>query len=814
MGANGLVDRISSAHTASTVERALAEAIPTHVREVMLAHQRDENTAAARRLLAVADCVSSRMKTLRIIGAEPRRARALALSEIAQAGTCTIHTAEVHSSIGLLLDQRLPAIRDAALAGLLDMSHLSTIYRALNEIPPEVTEQVEEDVLAAARHLTPAALAKEIERLLVSVDPDSAERRREVETRRRHVRRYPRAAGMAQVNAYLSADEAIAFDGTLDEIASTVCPFDPRDKNVRRADAILALAAGTDRLACGCGRDDCAAAETIAEEVADAADAAADPGAASAAASTSTGPSTSTRPSQRVAAPGDASSSDAPADADLSAVAPALSTSRGAGDEEPVPVPAPVSDNAGLCPRCAAGSAGGKSHRDPRYRVGDHLRGVEGRRASRVHVYLHADLATIANLAENPAFLTGHGPIGAEYARMLAENAQWQLIVSEATHLADEWTKRHPRPTTPARPDAPTPGSVRSDKGVAEKPGGVRLDKPKYPDDGEPHAEPGPHDDADSDRDVDEDPEFWDFIEIEYEKFLDRHREADRLRKAYLGRKHPHDTAPLEGVPRPAAPTPLRHIRLRGFVPLPVIGDGRLIDTIEARIAEHPALAGGVFPDGRGGYSSPPPGALKYKPRRRVARSVRARDGHCRHPGCTVRADRCEFDHVVPFNHRYPEKGGWTVPENLHCLCKQHHQLKTWGYWSVTVLAGYAELWTSTITGQRAISLPGGFRPRSVGADLMRTGRVETPDTAQAPEAKSLSGEDADQEDEPASACRPPGDQTTPEHPNASDEGNADHVEATSGTQPSYGTHAPPTGTVSPWAPSPDGHCDDGPAPF
>ena len=51
-----------------------------------------------------------------------------------------------------------------------------------------------------------------------------------------------------------------ALDRRLNELAATVCDADPRTREQRRADGLGVLAAGADRLACGCGSSDCAAA--------------------------------------------------------------------------------------------------------------------------------------------------------------------------------------------------------------------------------------------------------------------------------------------------------------------------------------------------------------------------------------------------------------------------------------------------------------------------------------------------------------------------------------------------------------------------
>ncbi len=53
-------------------------------------------------------------------------------------------------------------------------------------------------------------------------------------------------------------------------------------------------------------------------------------------------------------------------------------------------------------------------------------------------------------------------------------------------------------------------------------------------------------------------------------------------------------------------------------------------------------------------------------------RFLRLRDRTCRHPGCGQPAGRTDADHVVPY-----DCGGRTSCQNLCCLCRSHHRLKT-----------------------------------------------------------------------------------------------------------------------------------------
>ena len=73
----------------------------------------------------------------------------------------------------------------------------------------------------------------------------------------------------------------------------------------------------------------------------------------------------------------------------------------------------------------------------------------------------------------------------------------------------------------------------------------------------------------------------------------------------------------------------------------------------------------------------PPPPAAGYGPTAAQYRYLRARDRHCRFPGCRQVARSCDADHVVPYDHHKPERGGPTCVGNLAMLCRRHHRLKT-----------------------------------------------------------------------------------------------------------------------------------------
>jgi len=78
--------------------------------------------------------------------------------------------------------------------------------------------------------------------------------------------------------------------------------------------------------------------------------------------------------------------------------------------------------------------------------------------------------------------------------------------------------------------------------------------------------------------------------------------------------------------------------------------------------------------------TSGPPG---YRPSTELVRRVVERDRTCRFPGCRVPAWRCDLDHRVPFEPDRPAVGP-TTAENLQCLCRHHHRLKTLAGWRVS----------------------------------------------------------------------------------------------------------------------------------
>ena len=92
-----------------------------------------------------------------------------------------------------------------------------------------------------------------------------------------------------------------------------------------------------------------------------------------------------------------------------------------------------------------------------------------------------------------------------------------------------------------------------------------------------------------------------------------------------------------------------------------------------------------------------------YRPGPRLAAHIRARDGVCRGPGCTVPADRCDLDHELPW------PAGATEAGNLYAKSRRCHNTKTAGLWTSTPRPDGALAWT-TLAGREYVTYPKNWR--------------------------------------------------------------------------------------------------------
>ena len=102
--------------------------------------------------------------------------------------------------------------------------------------------------------------------------------------------------------------------------------------------------------------------------------------------------------------------------------------------------------------------------------------------------------------------------------------------------------------------------------------------------------------------------------------------------------------------------------------------------------------------------TGPPPETDAYTPTAKQQVFVKVRDRRCRFPNCGQRVGWADLDHVIPHAH-----GGATACENLCCLCRSHHRIKTFARgWSFT-LRPDGRLVVRTPSGVTRVTWPPGW---------------------------------------------------------------------------------------------------------
>jgi hypothetical protein len=83
----------------------------------------------------------------------------------------------------------------------------------------------------------------------------------------------------------------------------------------------------------------------------------------------------------------------------------------------------------------------------------------------------------------------------------------------------------------------------------------------------------------------------------------------------------------------------------------------------------------------------------------RLREQVQLRDRTCVFPRCTRPARGCDVDHVIPYDRDADAEGrpqpGPTQTDNLACLCRFHHRLKTHSAWRYAMVEPGVFEWTS-----------------------------------------------------------------------------------------------------------------------
>lgn len=164
----------------------------------------------------------------------------------------------------IALRERLPRVAEVFARGDIDFRVMAAlVFRS--ELIEDAGLIARLDA-AVARHargwmrLSGPKLIERIDMWVARIDPGGL-RVPGQRTQDRYVEIDATSPGLAAVWAQLQATDGAALDRKLDAVAATVCRDDPRTRAQRRADALGALAAGSDLLRCLCGVPDCPAAQ-------------------------------------------------------------------------------------------------------------------------------------------------------------------------------------------------------------------------------------------------------------------------------------------------------------------------------------------------------------------------------------------------------------------------------------------------------------------------------------------------------------------------------------------------------------------------
>jgi hypothetical protein len=158
-----------------------------------------------------------------------------------------------------------------------------------------------------------------------------------------------------------------------------------------------------------------------------------------------------------------------------------------------------------------------------------------------------------------------------------------------------------------------------------------------------------------------------------------------------------HVDANQAQAPGQQSQTPTGWVEKLGPATLDLIRDWLTrADRITLRPVLHAADVGPRSDAGTVGGDGDWPAVDQHEPPEWMREIVILRDGHCVFPGCSIDARSCDQDHIdpyVPIDEGGPP--GQTSVENLACLCRRHHRLKTFTTWRYHRLPDGDYEWTS-----------------------------------------------------------------------------------------------------------------------
>lgn len=241
---------------------ALVTADDTMVVAAISGWTRVEAAASARRLSAIAELVRRR--------ADGPTERAhwscdnwdAVAAEVAAAQHISHGKASGQMYLGAALRDRLPRVAALFADGMISHQLVTTIvWRTSNIQDDETLRLVDKTLTEDAMRFGPLSATKTeeaIDSIVDRYDPAALRRTRAAARGREVVIDSANdQSGTTNLWGRVYTADAAVLDRRLMQMAHDVCDDDPRTIAQRRADALGALAAGAQRLACGCAKADC-----------------------------------------------------------------------------------------------------------------------------------------------------------------------------------------------------------------------------------------------------------------------------------------------------------------------------------------------------------------------------------------------------------------------------------------------------------------------------------------------------------------------------------------------------------------------------
>ncbi|MGK2880129.1 MAG: DUF222 domain-containing protein [Mycobacterium sp.] len=230
---------------------------------VIAAESRAEAAAAGRRAAAIGWLAASFEKAYTLNNGDLLDWYAFTVAEVAAAIQVTDKAARRQVSIALALRDRLPKVAALYRQGVISSRLVSTITWRTVSVSDDAVLLVDTalaDNVTSWGSMTDAQVKGAVDMWVAYFDPEGV-KVTQAKARRRQITigTDDDCVGVTGIWGSLLSVDAALLTKRLDEIAATVCRHDTRALGLRRSDALGALAAGADRLACNCGRPDCPA---------------------------------------------------------------------------------------------------------------------------------------------------------------------------------------------------------------------------------------------------------------------------------------------------------------------------------------------------------------------------------------------------------------------------------------------------------------------------------------------------------------------------------------------------------------------------